>query len=192
MSLPSGLVAALEASLREMRAGDGEPELKHLSRIVYEVHRALIVDGRQDLAEVTFKVLEPINDVLLGIVPPMFTPKDPRRTMPTWKVNLIVFSVLAVDQAMALTPPENEAAAIRRVLPIVRRRLPDTKVNTIRNWRGELQRKSSRPSLPPGAQIRYDGGLPTEAGDTAEARLNWLLGLLDASIRDRPPHWKGS
>jgi hypothetical protein len=65
MSLPSGLVAALEASLCEMRAGDGEPELKHLSRIVYEVHRALIVDGRQDLAEVTFKVMEPINDVIL-------------------------------------------------------------------------------------------------------------------------------
>ena len=105
--------------------------------------------------------------------------------MLTWKVNLIVFSVQAVDQAMALTPSIGEGAAIRLVLPIVRRRLPDAKVNTIRNWRGELQRKSSRPSLPEGAHTRCARGLPSEAGDTAETRLEWLLRMLDASIRER-------
>ena len=185
--LPPRLIAVLGAALREMHTGNGEPTLKHLYWILDEVRIAVSAAGRDDLAEVPFRLIEAFTDVIRGVLPPLFTPPDPRNVMPTWKVNMIAFALRAVDEAVS--PESNNRqplrVAIRRVLPIIRRRMPCATATTVMNWRGEMQRATGS-ALPAAVRIRYRQVFP-DAGTTPEARHAYFLDLLDRLVTPKRP-----
>jgi hypothetical protein len=173
------MIRHLEAIHREMHATG--LELKHVGWILDELRKALIAEGRMDLAEVPTEVLLEIDGIMRGATSLLFR-KD-GRGWPTSKVNLVWLALEAVRQAMSMTPPLLEADAIRLVLPIVQRQLPDTTVVTISEWRHDLQRKTGQPRLPAALFERYHKGLPPDFGDTPKARLENLLGMMNRSIR---------
>jgi hypothetical protein len=177
------MIRHLEAARREMYATG--LELKHVGWILDELRKALIAKGRMDLVEVPDEIMLELNNVARDAPSLLF--RKGGRGWPTPKVNLVWLALEAVRQAMALTPPMSEADAALLVLPIVQRQLPDTTAATITNWRGELQRKTGRSTLPAAVAERYRKGLPPNYGDTPKARLENLLGVLNRSIRESPP-----
>ena len=186
-ALPPRLIAVLGAALQEMHTGNGEPTLKHLYWILDEVRIAVSAAGRDDLAEVPFRLIEAFTDVIRGGQSRLFTPSDPRHIMPTWKVNMIAFALRAVDEAVS--PESNNRqplrVAIRRVLPIIRRRMPCATATTVMNWRREAQRKDGS-ALPDGVFLRYQQAVP-DAGTTPEARHAYFLDLLDRLVTPKRP-----
>ena len=186
MPLPPSLITVLEAARREMHAASGEPTLKHLAWIIDELRKTLTAEDRLDLAEVTYKILVPINDAMRGIKAPFFTPTATGAGMPTGQVNIIVTAVRVVDEAMKLKPPEKERDAIHRhALPLVRRKFPEATADTIENWRTDLRRQTGKPSLPEAALTRYRLAV-TQAGDTPESRLKWFEAVL-RDLTSGPP-----
>jgi hypothetical protein len=179
MPLPD-LIPDLEAALREFEETGG-PEIKHLCWILDDLAKTLLAAGRPDLVEVPRAILVEINDLYQGWVPSMFTPEKPiRASWPTWRVSLVWYSLAAIDEAMARG--EMERAAIRRLLPFLKPKLPEVTTERLANWRHEMQRKSGSPRLPGALVRRYRRGLPPTAGDTPDARLAWCIGMIERPI----------
>jgi hypothetical protein len=176
------LITELETTLRDVRA-NGDPEIKHLARIIERLQEALPSLGRPDLQEATHELLEALNDAERGAIAPMFEGLHPG-IPPTWRLILMSFALHAMAQAVAAGIGEQEA--IRQLLPIVQRRIPDATAATLSNWRDQLQRKEGS-SLPPEVRQRYAKGLPPPLAGmaTPAERFEAIVAMLDRSIRHR-------
>lgn len=162
--LPSLIVRALRLVQREL--ADGEPvQLKHLAWVLDAIGEIVSWEDA-GLADTVLRLMTLLNDRM--------------RCGENWttdEVNLKVTTVFAIDNAIAAGRREREAIA--QLLPVVRRYLADVKDTTIEEWRRELRRQSNRGKVPPGATLRYHGGLPAHAGDTPQARFDWCLERLE-------------
>jgi hypothetical protein len=176
--LAARLIGVLEATRQAMRGR--KPMLEDYAELLHGVHTVLVEAGLEGLAEAPFRLLGPINDHLRGVPSSALMPRGPKQNWATEKINLVWFALEAVAQAMALG--RDERAAIRLVLPFLRRELANVTVGTVAEWRHEQQRQMGS-RLPKAVFDRLSTGLPPYAGETPEARLRWLLDVLDQSTR---------
>jgi hypothetical protein len=178
---------ALEFVHREFHAG--KPLLiNHLAEVLDGLRLTAAAVRREDLTEAAWRLMEPLNDIVSGLIPPMFQTIKHQTAWPTWKANLVTFALFAMTQAMdAADAHLKEPDAARRVLPIVRRRLPDTQLGTLLNWRGELARKSGS-KLPVGVRQRYKKLCADAPGNSPRERYDWaMLQLNEVFAPDRKP-----